>query len=49
MCPECEVEQYGERCIDGIVYGYCSSDLCYGVCEYLGMCDCQCHVPKDIE
>jgi hypothetical protein len=28
------------RCLDGDVYGPCSSDMCYGVCEYDGSCTC---------
>jgi hypothetical protein len=32
-----------EGCIDGRVYGYCGDDLCGGLCEQIGRCDCQCH------
>lgn len=28
-------------CVDGEVYGPCSSDLCGGVCTYDGRCTCQ--------
>ena len=32
-----------EGCLDGEVYGYCSSDLCGGLCESFGTCPCTCH------
>jgi hypothetical protein len=31
------------KCLDGMVYGECTSDLCYGVCELWGRCPCECH------
>lgn len=34
-----------ERCIDGRIYGPCSSPDCGGVCEYYSPCtspDCRC-------
>ena len=31
------------RCIDGRVYGPCSSEQCGGVCEYDGGCPCSLH------
>lgn len=34
-----------ERCIDGRLYGPCSSPDCGGVCEFYGSCtspDCRC-------
>lgn len=30
-------------CIDGTLYGPCSSEHCGGVCEYVGACGCACH------
>jgi hypothetical protein len=30
-------------CIGGDWYGYCDSELCYGFCEYMGECPCDCH------
>lgn len=41
-CAKC----YGgsdEGCVGGAVYGYCSSEACDGICEYVGRCDCRCH------
>jgi hypothetical protein len=35
------------RCIDGDVYGPCSSPDCYGVCEYEGYCTCPLHTWPD--
>jgi hypothetical protein len=34
------------RCVDGDVYGPCSSGLCGGVCEYDGRCTCPATVHK---
>lgn len=30
-------------CIEGRVYGPCSAENCYGVCEHEGDCRCDCH------
>ena len=41
-----------EGCVDingGEVYGCCTSDLCGGLCEYLGSCPCVCHILRDPE
>ena len=41
-CPKC----YGNDmagCINGDWYGLCPSENCYGLCEYEGRCDCECH------
>lgn len=44
-CDTCSDQgMYG--CINGHVYGPCTSDRCGGLCEYVGICDCQCHVEK---
>ena len=44
-CSSCtDSDNDEELCIDGMVYGYCSSDLCYGVCELYGTCPCTCHL-----
>lgn len=41
-CPDCD--NWGDYgCIDGISYGPCGHENCYGMCEYLGRCDCECH------
>lgn len=29
-------------CLDGVVYGPCVSEYCYGACEYEGFCLCEC-------
>lgn len=42
-CGYCEDWSQEEGCINGAVYGYCTSELCYGMCEYLGTCGCECH------
>jgi len=48
-CRECAADDQltdwddVEGCIDGTVYGFCSSDDCYGLCDDLGRCDCECH------
>lgn len=38
----CDEESFG-RCIDGILYGWCTSEFCNGVCEMMGDCGCECH------
>lgn len=46
MNPEncdCDDWSYGEGCIEGSVYGYCGWDICDGMCEYQGKCECECH------
>lgn len=41
-CPEC-VTWGLWSCIEGEVYGPCSYEECYGICELVGECDCVCH------
>jgi len=36
-----------ERCLDGEVYGPCGHENCYGICEWLGRCQCRCHGPAE--
>lgn len=47
-CETCDQEIHdaedAEGCINGIVYGYCSDDECYGYCETYGQCECSCHL-----
>lgn len=38
-----------EGCLDGDVYTYCESELCGGLCEYIGKCDCECHKRERVE
>lgn len=42
-CVDCNDWEYGEGCIEGSIYGWCDSDMCSGLCEYLGKCECDCH------
>lgn len=39
ICPNNDYE----KCINGIVYGMCSSEYCEGVCTNIGRCPCPCH------
>lgn len=42
----CCIKCYGnedEGCIEGRWYGLCSSENCYGLCEFEGPCGCECH------
>lgn len=43
-CDGTDGEEIG--CVDGDVYGPCSSEYCGGVCEYVSACDCPCHKSK---
>lgn len=43
-CHICDNWDSGWGCIDGDRYTYCSSEDCYGMCEYVGACQCErCH------
>lgn len=46
-CHYCKDWSFGEGCISGTWYGYCSSEYCYGMCELLGDCDCDCGHPDE--
>jgi len=37
-CPSPDSDLY--MCIDGLVYGPCTSEYCCGVCEIEGDCTC---------
>lgn len=42
--PECTcLANDVEACIGGVVYSYCSSPECSGVCESSGTCGCPLH------
>ncbi len=49
ICETCDrrmhdrADDYGEGCIGGTIYGFCSSDNCYGLCDSYGYCPCTCH------
>lgn len=40
---DCGLDGEWEMCINGIVYGECGSQYCYGVCAAIGNCGCDCH------
>ena len=49
-CESCEPvpgwswgDAFGDACLDGLIYGPCTSDACQGVCEIRGRCRCACH------
>lgn len=42
-CQNCNEWETGYGCINGTRYGFCSSEDCYGMCEDLGQCGCECH------
>jgi len=45
-CSECEGnDAWG--CLNGEIYGYCTSELCGGLCEYEGTCGCGCHLNEE--
>lgn len=43
MACDCTEERWGEMCIEGTIYGYCTSDQCGGACDPVGSCPCLCH------
>jgi len=46
-CCGYSVQSDEEYCIDGIIYGFCESEYCNGVCEAMGDCECVCHEEKE--
>lgn len=42
--PDCPGDSGGTMCDDGVVWGCCESENCYGACERYGTCACKCHV-----
>lgn len=44
-----EADDYpDEGCIDGSWYGFCSSDMCGGMCDFQGTCPCPCHNHRSV-
>lgn len=41
ICAQEHYEMWA--CINGNVYGPCSSENCYGACDLDGKCSCRCH------
>lgn len=42
-CDKCKGDPSSIACINGSLYGFCLSEYCYGACEYIKECDCECH------
>lgn len=48
-CPYGSCGNEMDGCINGGWYDACSSDNCYGLCDYVGKCDCICHRTTDLQ
>lgn len=39
----CGFDDDWKACVDGVVYGPCEAENCYGACQDLRDCECKCH------